>query len=926
MHSSTTLLIGSYDYRLVALSILVAICSSYTALDLAGRLTATSGSARFTWLASGASSMGLGIWTMHYVGMLAYKLPLPTLYDWPTVALSLIAAMLASVVALFVVSQQRLGRWHNSCGSLFMGGGIAAMHYIGMHAMRTTAMCHFNASLVTVSIILSVVISYVGILLVYRSRDESTAGIGKKKMESALVIGFAIPIMHYSGMAAVTFRASNQVPDLSHAVKISALGSVGISLFTVTILGLTVLTSVYDRRLSAQRVALQWEERFRLLFERSPAAIMRTALDGTILDCNEACARMFGFATREALMNTSIYERYFHASDRDALIATLNHQKTIANYEYCLRKVDNNAVWCLGNLTLIQEIGSAGPQIEATLLDITERKQAEMELERAKRAAESANLAKSEFLANMSHEIRTPLNGVIGMAELALDTDLSLEQREYLETVKTSGESLLLVINDILDFSKIEAGKIDLELIDFDFRDCADAALRVLSSRADEKRLELLCEVGAEVPEIVRGDPGRIRQVLINLVGNSIKFTDHGEIALKVQALSCGDSSLTLQFTVSDSGIGIAPEKLKVIFDPFTQADTSTTRKFGGTGLGLTISTRLVEMMGGKIWVESEVGQGTSFHFTVSLGIAEAQSHDLGALELPELLRGVRTLVVDDNKTNRRILQSILNRWEMRATSVENGKMAIALLTTAQQEGDPYSLVLTDLQMPEMDGFSLVEHIREIPGFFAASIIMLSSAGQRGDSERCKRLGIAALLLKPIRQSELGESIARVFGAASVHGGPPAIAYSTFHDGYDHPVALHILVAEDNSVNQRLAERLLEKRGHRVTLVGNGREAINAVEREMFDIVFMDVQMPELDGLEATIAIRKRERASGNRVPVIALTAHAMKGDEERCLAAGMDGYLTKPILSKDLDEVLRKHSKIRSASRTTNDALVTTE
>jgi PAS domain S-box-containing protein len=637
--------------------------------------------------------------------------------------------------------------------------------------------------------------------------------------------------------------------------------------------------------------------------------VARTNRLGIISFVNEKFCSISKYSREELIgMDHRIVNSKFHPKEFIAGLWCTIQSGQVWKGEVKNRAKDGSLYWVDTTIVPFRDEEGKVRQYIAIRTDITEIKRVEEDLRGAKEAAEEANRAKSEFLANMSHEIRTPLNGVMGMTDLALETQLTPEQREYLETVKISADSLLTVINDILDFSKIEAGKIDLEEIDFNLRDCLETSLKTLAVRADEKGLELLCEVAPEVPEVVRGDSGRLRQVIINLLGNAIKFTEKGEVALRVQVEATNEHDRVVRFTVADTGIGIPQEKLKVIFDPFSQADTSTTRKYGGTGLGLTISSRLVEMMGGKIWVESESGRGSQFHFTTRVGIADAKVIEVGAIAPPEMLRGMRVLVVDDNRTNRRILEGMLGRWEMTSSPAEDGEAALKSLSEAQEAGIPFALILMDMHMPEMDGFELIERIRQRPGCSAATIMMLTSAGHRGDAARCKELGVAAYLLKPIRQSELREAIALVLGAREQKGAIPLITRYSLHDAREPAASLRILLAEDNPVNQRLATRLLEKRGHSVVVAANGRQALTAFEKERFDLVFMDVQMPVMDGLEATVAIRVKERTSGSRTPIVALTAHAMKGDREKCLEAGMDGYLTKPIRPQELDELLQSY------------------
>jgi two-component system, sensor histidine kinase and response regulator len=664
----------------------------------------------------------------------------------------------------------------------------------------------------------------------------------------------------------------------------------------------------------------------RTVVDNIPDSILVKDSEGRYLLANKALAKLHGFEKPEQLLGKTAFDLFpteraaaLHATDLEVMRAT----KPLIQGERSAVDAEGNMRWILMTKVPLTNQLNEIVGIVGVNRDITQAKRAEAELRQAKEAAEAANRAKSEFLANMSHEIRTPMNGIIGMTELALETELTPEQEEYLTMVKTSADSLLTVINDILDFSKMEAGKLELDRSAFNLHDSLEETLRAFGVMAGQKGLELVCDIRSNVPQMIVGDPTRVRQIIVNLVGNAIKFTDKGEVVLHAEMQQKQDRNVLLHFAIRDTGIGISLDKQKMIFEAFAQADSSPSRHYGGTGLGLTISTRLVEMMGGRIWLESEPGQGSTFHFTATFELPQAPS-ERRERHTEVTLAGIPVMVVDDNPTNRRILETTLLQWGMKPTLVEGAVPALAALRRAKEVGIKTLLLLLDAQMPGMDGFSLMEKIRQDPELPIATVMMLTSGGQRGDAARCRELGISAYLTKPVRQWELREAILSVLGMHQDEDKSAKLL--TRHTLRQTRRRLRVLLAEDNAINRELVVRLLSKRGHSVVVASNGRQAVAALEKENFDAVLMDVQMPEMDGFEATAAIRQKEKPTGKHVPIIALTAHAMKGDRERCLAGGMDGYVSKPVQPEELIKAVEglggNSSAAGKASSYTNEVL----
>ena len=1039
---------ASHQPSLVAIAI--AIVASYSALELATRVTATSVRERMLWWIGGSSVMGIGIWSTHFTAMLDVEGPIPVSYHVPSVLLSGLAAMAASALALWLVSRPSRSWRALGGGALAMGAAISAMHYGGTAAMRLSATVHYDGARVTLSLAVAVLVSFAALALAFRHRPDQARIAHGLRILASVVMGLAIAGMHYIGMSAVHFVPAGDVALERSTIASGALApSVVACSLAVLLLAVAALILDPQRRLKArlmdaevlrqndvrlrafynalscavmvrnadglvtyanqaacellhllpervasgtpqarQRIDLidehgaplphekqpsiiarqtrqpvtgmlvggrdasgrtlwlledavpvvdprtgvvgdvivsmvdvtarrrteealrESEERFRTMVDSLADGIVLQLADFSIATCNASAERITGLTPDQMLGLSPRPEGWravredgsrFDLQDHPSVVALRTGQPATCMMGVTRKGTDMR--WISVNTRPLFRAGEPRPYAAlSSVMDVTERVRAEEAHRFAREAAEAASNAKSEFLANMSHEIRTPMNGVLGMLELALGTTLSPTQREYLEVAQTSAESLLDVINDILDFSKVEAGRLELRPEPFSLVDCLGSAIDPLAPHAVRKGLELAMHLAPDLPPMLVGDPVRLRQVITNLVGNAIKFTEQGEVIVTARREPGGDDGFAIvHFAVRDTGMGIAPDKQSMIFDAFTQADGSTTRAHTGTGLGLAISTRLVDLMGGRLWVESVEGEGSTFHFTARF--APDRSAPARAVAEPrEDLTGVPVLIVDDNATNRFILQEMLTGWGMQPTAVGGGRSALVALETAERAGGAYRLLLVDGHMPDMDGFALVDQIRNTPLLAAATVLMLTSADRQGGAERCRELGVAAHLLKPVKARELRSAIARALGT-DVARHAPAVERDILDARSARPSRL--LLAEDNVVNQKLAVAVLEKWGHSVTVVEDGRAALAAVAREDFALVLMDVQMPNMDGIRATTEIRASEMHTGGRVPIVAMTARTMAGDRERCLEAGMDAYVGKPFELEELFTVL---------------------
>ena len=747
-------IVGAYDYRLVALSVLIAILASYAALDLAARVTAAHGTFRFAWLFGGATAMGTGIWSMHYIGMLAFSLPVPVLYDWPTVLVSWLAAVFTSAIALFVVSRQKMGFMAAMVGSVIMGAGIATMHYTGMAAMRLAAMCHYSPALVSLSVVFAIVISLVALWLTFRLRNDMKVR-WLPKIVSALLMGAAIPVMHYTGMAAASFTLTGETPNLSHAVSVSSLGVTGITIVTFMVLGLAVMTSIMDRRFSILESS---EEQLRLIFNTAMDAVITVNAEGVITNWNSEAEKTFGWSGDETVgrrLSETIMPEQFR-QDRERGL-----QRFLGTSGGMLRqRTETTALHRDGHEFPIEvatsPVNFGGQWIFSSFMrDISEHKRAQQALLSAIQAAETANRAKSIFLANMSHELRTPLNAIIGYSEMLEEETQELGKAAVvrdLRRIQSAGKHLLALINDVLDLSKIEAGKVAIHLEIFDIGQVIEEIGSTAQSAAAKNNNKLAIDVAKNAGSM-RADLTKVRQILLNLVSNACKFTENGTISLRVARNSL-EGREWLQFEVADTGIGITPEQKARLFTDFYQADASIGRKYGGTGLGLAISYRFAQLMQGTITVESELGRGSTFRVQLPTEVTPGTVGNVpqnemsiqGQTSKSERNRGT-ILVIDDDPAVRDLMSRFLTKQGFAIVTAQNGAEGLRLA----KEAEPF-LITLDIMMPEIDGWSVLKHLKADPRLRYIPVIVISIVEKE---EMRMNLGASSYLIKPVDRDQL---------------------------------------------------------------------------------------------------------------------------------------------------------------------------
>jgi PAS domain S-box-containing protein len=905
-----SVLATEYSPVLVALSLLVAVLAAFAAWAVVDRIVESRRPfTRRLWLWSGATVLGTGIWAMHFLGMLAFRLPLPVTYrPWITLG-SALPAILGSAVALRVMSRESVSLLRMAAASLALAVAIGTMHYVGMEALSVHAQMHYRPVLFGLSIAVAYLLAFIA-LYVRFAANRDKAGSRFKRIVAATVTGLAVAGMHYTAMASVHFHLMGVHDSLPGAEPV--LLAILVCVFVLFILGVTLIGTIVDQKLLAASDSLMESGMRHTAVLRSMVnGLMLLDENGRIETANAASARLFDYS-ENALLGLSIEGLVpgcmTHLPAMEGASTPARHSgfetvaRTRTGQEIPLEVVLSPVV--IGERNLYSAI----------LLDITERRAARAALEDARDRAEAGARAKAEFLATMSHEIRTPMNGVLGMTHILLDTQLNQEQREFVETISTSGQALLTIINDILDFSKIEAGKLDLEPIPFDSHTVIAEAVDLMLPSAESKGLELAVSIDPTGPRHVIGDPGRLRQILLNLISNAIKFTASGHVLIELTGRT-DSSAVVLRFSVSDTGIGMDQVGRSRLFAQFSQADASTTRRYGGTGLGLAICKRLVEMMEGAIGVDSVPGQGSTFWFEVRLEpAARPQTQDITAK-----FAGQRVLIVDDSQINLKILQRQLEAWGLRASPAFSSREALDLLRQADTRDDRFAFGIIDLHMPEVDGLTLGRHIRANQSWSGIKLLLLTSSGRRGDCEQARNAGYSGFLVKPAPPDTLRgvlhtmltdteeQIVTRYMVTPPVvpeKSGPAAAALTPTAAGTGY----RVLLAEDNAVNQRVAVLMLKRLGCRVDVASNGLEALEFAEKLPYDIIFLDCHMPELDGFGAARAIRARE-TDGQRIPIIALTANVMEEDRERCLVAGMDDFLSKPVSAQNLADTLRRHT-----------------
>ncbi|MCG5240668.1 response regulator [Azospirillum doebereinerae] len=906
-------LVGRYDPWLVALSFLTAALASLAALMTAQRMAAAHGLTRGLWLAAGSASMGGGIWAMHFIGMLAFELPCGITYEIDLTILSLLPGMMASGVALTVFGQNgRIGPRRLALSAVLMGAGIGAMHYTGMAAMDMDAMMRYDARMVAVSVVVAVVLAFVSLSIRGLTlRAERTDSRVAATLVAAAVMGGAITGMHYTAMHAAVFFPLDQPDALGVSLPPTTL-AILVIVFAVSLATTTMAASFAGRQLETSRAlrdeiarraelereAKAGEARLQAIFDTVVDGIITIDERGTIQRWSPSAARMFGYSSEETVgKNVSLLMPEPHRTGHDGYLRHFRETgeaKIIGIGRETVGRRKNGEEFPL-ELSISQVLLGNERLFTGIVRDVTERKRVQVALEEAVRGADAASRTKSAFLANVSHEVRTPLNAIIGMAHILMRAEMGRAQRDQAGKILNAGRSLLSIINDILDFSKVEAGQLTIEAIELDLERVLQDMSDMVGEKAAAKGLELVLDIGADVPLRLIGDPLRLGQILLNYVNNAIKFTESGEIKVIVRCDGPATDRVRLRFSVSDTGIGLSQEARTRLFQPFQQADVSTTRRFGGTGLGLVISKRLAELMGGAVGVDSEPGQGSTFWFTTSLGVAAGAGERQNAPAAG--LRGRRALVVEDNDSTRAVICDMLRSMTFVVQEASGGAEAVEIARAELTAGAPFDIVFADWRMPGMDGIETVTAIRDLhTKGTAPAFVLVTAYGGAEIMHRAQRASVDEILVKPVNPSVLLDSASRALGIAGNDTIPSAAPDATIEERL---AGLRILVAEDNALNQDVARELLTSAGALPDIVDNGAIALERLEHEHYDIVLMDMQMPVMDGL--TAARRIRERPELKDMPVVAMTANAMESDRRNCLDAGMNDHLPKPIDPEEL-------------------------